>query len=162
MLHAAVRSHVELEMATRDRIHRNGFIGRLDRDRRQVRQSLLLGFLDIAEQGTGGCDGQGKLLKAKAAEVMQVEKFQQLASAAVAIEIPGRAPAQAGERKHDRRPAVLVGNQYFSGRQARQFCVEQIFIRDFGDQKPATRQIGPGQAEGLPGVGSFTACDRQQ
>ena len=93
---------------------------------------------------------------------MQLEELQQLAPAGVAVEIPGRATAQAAERQHHRRPAVFVGNQDFRRRQAREFRVQQILVGDFRHQESAAGKIGPGQAEALPRIGALAARDCQQ
>ena len=73
-------------------------IGGFDGNRRQMRQPLFLRFLDVAEQGASRADRERHVVQAKAAQIMQPKKFQQLPTTAIDVEIPGRPSAQAGHR----------------------------------------------------------------
>ncbi len=139
----AVHARVEFQVPARRRVHGDGVVGGLQRDRRQMRQALLLGFLDVAEQGRCRGDAQRLALEPEAREVVQVEELQQLAAAAVRVEQPGRATAQPAALSHDGRPAVLVGQQQFCRIQPRQFGFQRVVVADFVDQETPARQVGP-------------------
>ena len=162
VLLAAIVARIELKMAARDRIHRDRVVGGLDQDRGEVRQLLLLRLLDITEQCPGCGNRERLVLDAETAQVVHAEKLQQLATAGIAVEIPGRASAQAGHGQYRRRPFVFVRHQHFRRRQSRELGGQLVFGRGFGHQETAARQICPGQAEALSAVGPAAARNRQQ
>ncbi len=99
----AIDAGIEFEMTTRRRIHRDRAVAGFHANRGQMRQALLLGFFDVAEQGARGGDRELTLerqaiVDAEAAEIVQAEELQQLAAAGVGIEQPGRTTPQAGAR----------------------------------------------------------------
>ena len=57
----------------------------------QVRQGGALGFLGVAEQATGGADGQGQGFTTKALEVLHRELLAQAFQRRITFEIPRRA-----------------------------------------------------------------------
>src|SRR3546814_1185793 len=59
------RSGIQFQVAAGGGVHRDRAVARFDRDRGQVRQALLLGFLDVAEQGARGGDRQRPLVDAE-------------------------------------------------------------------------------------------------
>ena len=95
-------------MPARGGVHRDGAVAGFDSNRGQVGQALLLGFLDIAEQGASGSDAQGFVFNAESGQIMQAEELQQLATAAVGIEQPWRAATDTVAFAHRRRPAIFV------------------------------------------------------
>ena len=139
----AVDPRVQLQVAAGGRVHRDRIAGGFHRDRGQVRQLLLLGLLDIAEQGAGGGDRQRQVLDAETGQVVHAEKAQQLAPAAVGIEQPRRAPAHCTGTH--RRHAFLVGDQQLGRLQPRQFGLQLVLGFDLVDQEAAAGQVGPGQ-----------------
>ena len=122
-----------------------------------MRQLLLLGLLDIAEQGAGGGDRQRQVLDAETGQVVHAEELQQLAAAAVGVEQPRRAATQAARFQHRRGPAVLVGDQDLRGLQAGQLGVQRIVAFDLVGAEAAAGQVCPGQT-----VAALAAADRQQ
>src|SRR3546814_10154008 len=96
------RSGIQFQVAAGGGVHRDRAVARFDRDRGQVRQALLLGFLDVAEQGARGGDRQRPLVDAERGQVVQVEELQQLPAPAVGVEQPRRAPPRAapGAEEH--------------------------------------------------------------
>src|SRR3546814_3313503 len=60
---------IQLQVAAGGGVHRDRAVARFDRDRGQVRQALLLGFLDVAEQGARGGDRQRPLVDAERGQV---------------------------------------------------------------------------------------------
>ncbi|MNU58798.1 hypothetical protein D3C71_479420 [compost metagenome] len=141
----AVDAGVQLQMATRCRVHRDRFAGGLHRDGRQVRQALLLGFLDITEQGAGSGRGARLVVDAEAAEVVQLEEVQQLAATAVGVEQPRRAATHAAALAQELGPVLFIRHQQFGRFQTRQFGFQCIVSVDFVDQEAAAGQVGPGQ-----------------
>ena len=114
-----------------------------------MRQSLFLGFLDIAEQRASGADGPGLVVDAESGQVVETEELQQLAATAVGIEQPRRTSTQAIVFEYGRRPAVLVRHQHLGRLQARQFGFQGIVAVDFVDQETTAGQISPGQSVAL-------------
>ncbi|MNV02886.1 hypothetical protein D3C71_931260 [compost metagenome] len=133
-------------MTTRGSVHRDRFAGVFHRDGGQVRQTLLLGFLDITEQGTGSGGRARLVVQTKAAEIMQLEEVQQLATAAVGVEQPRCATTHANALTQEFRPFFFVGHQQFGRLQTGQLGFQRVVAIDLVDQEAATGQIGPGQA----------------
>src|SRR3546814_2294065 len=67
---------IQLQVAAGGGVHRDRAVARFHRDRGQVRQALLLGFLDVAEQRAGRGDRQRALVDAKRGQVVQVEELR--------------------------------------------------------------------------------------
>ncbi len=119
----AVHPGIEFEVAARGRVHRDRAIAGFHGDGRQVRQPLLLCLLDIAQQRAGGSDGQRLVVDAEAAQVVDAEELQQLATAAVGVEQPRGAAAHARASGDGFRPAFLIRHQDFRRLQPREFGV---------------------------------------
>ena len=144
----AVDARIQFEVAAGGRVHRDRAIAGFDRNRGQVRQPLLLRFLDIAEQGAGGGDGEPAfqrhaVVDAEAGEVVHAEELQQLATAAVGVEQPRRAPAHAVAFDDEAGPAFLVRHQRFRRLQAREFGFQRVVAGDFVDQEAAGGEVCP-------------------
>ena len=146
VLDASVDAAVEFEMPARRGVQRDAVVGRLERDRGQVRQALLLRLLDVGEQRAGGGDGQRLVLEAEAAEVVQAEEPEQLAPRAVRIEQPGRATPHAVARGHRIRPTAFVGHEHFGRIEAREFGFERVVAVHLVDEEPAAGEIRPCEA----------------
>ncbi len=127
----AVHARVQFQVASRRDVHRDRIARGFHRDRGEVWQLLLLGFLDVAEQGAGGGHRQRLVLDAEAGEVVQAEEAQQLAPAAVRIEQPRRTAAQCAGAH--RRQALLVGDQQFGRFQPRQLGQQLVLAVDLVD-----------------------------
>ena len=144
-----VDTRVQFQVAAGGGVHRDRLAGGFHRDRSQVRQALLLGFLDIAEQGAGGGGGTGLVIDTEAAQIVQLEEVQQLAAAAVRVEQPRRTAAHAGALAQELRPVLLVGHQQLGRLQPCQLGFQGVVGFHLVDQEAATGQVGPGQAVAL-------------
>jgi hypothetical protein len=129
----AIDAGIQFQVAARGRVHGDGLARGFHRDRSQVRQTLLLGFLDIAEQGASRGGRQWLVVDAEPGQVVQAEELQQLAAAAVGVEQPGRAPAHAGAFRQEGRQAVLIGNQQLGRLQTRELSFQRVGAIDFID-----------------------------
>ena len=149
----AVDAGVEFEMAPGRRIHRDRAVAGFDPDRGEVRQALLLGFLDITEQCTGGGDRKRFAVDAEAGEIEQIEELQQLPASAVGIEQPRCAAAHAVPGGQRCRPAVFIGYQQFGRIQPRKFGFQHVVAGDFIDQETPAGKIRPSDAVSLFAAG---------
>src|SRR3546814_4680848 len=70
----------QFQVAAGGGVHRDRAVARFHRDRGQVRQALLLGFLDVAEQGARGGDRQRPLVDAERGQVRSEEHTSELQS----------------------------------------------------------------------------------
>ena len=122
-----------------------------------MRQALLLGFLDVAEQGAGGGDRARLVVDAERGQVVHAEELQQLAAAGVGIEQPRCAAAQAARFQHRLGPTLFVGDQGFRRLQAGEFGFQRVVVVDFVRPQAAAGEIRPGQS-----VAVLETADRQQ
>ena len=144
-------------MPARGRVHGDGVVAGFQRNAAQMRQALLLGFFDIAQQRGGGGDGQRAILDAKCGEVMHTKKLQQLAAAGIGIEQPRCTSAQATCFQRAGRPTVFIGKQGFHRLQAGEFRFQRVVTRHFVRTQATAGQIRPRQP-----VAMLPACNRQQ
>ncbi len=158
VLGAPAGMRVDLQVAPRGGIQRDGVGSALHRHAGEVRQRALLGFLDVAEQAAGGGHRQRQLIHAEAAQIAGAEKAVQLAPRGVAVEMPGRPLAQAGQAADQPRPGDAFVHQRLGRLQPRQLGRQRLGVRRFADQKAAAGQIHPGQ----PVRAASTRGDGQQ
>ena len=72
---------------------------------------------------------------------------QQLRVRGLRVEMPGARVRRPGSARDEVRPGVVVGEQHFGRREARQFRSERFGLADFAEQEAAAGEIDPGQAE---------------
>ena len=87
------QAFVELEVASRRRVHDESGIALLGGDGQQMRQRRFLRFADIGEQSAGCRNGQRLVGAAETGEVARAELFGESAGRGFGVEMPGRAQA---------------------------------------------------------------------
>ena len=137
---------VEFEVAARRGVHRDRAVAGLDRDRGQVRQALLLGFLDVAEQRARRRRSPAAVVDAEAGRSCRPKNCS-------SCRRPLSASNSHGARR--RRPLRVdtdVGQPSSSassssaGSRRASSASSASSSGDFVDQEAAAGEVGPGQA----------------
>ncbi|MNZ79309.1 hypothetical protein D3C78_979100 [compost metagenome] len=144
---AAGQVDVQLQVAAAGAVEDDRVVQAFVAQAAQVRQGGALGFLGVDQQATGGADGQGQLVAAKALEVLGRELLAQGLARRVAVEVPWRTPtgARAFLGRQVARP--VVGDQQLDRVQALELGQQVFPALDLLHAEVATGDVQYGQAE---------------
>ncbi len=153
----ALRVLVDLEVAPGGRVHRHTVADGFQRQACEVGQGGALGVLQVLQQRACGPDRGAQRGYAEAHEVAGTEERAQCALAAVGIEVPRRATAQAWLVVERADRGHVLRDQGFGRAQAGEFGRQRGFVVDLRQHAASAGHVDPGQREPRAG-----ACERQQ